>query len=1239
MWHWALGTTRKLLDGRNPTFSMASLEKFILKSSRYPFLQHSQLQPDEPLLLQISMTMSVAPPLPMNGSLSPTKKTPSVRSLMSDLPLDEGSTIVSESKQSSTTEDDTESNYWEDTEWTSSSLSTSAPRETRLQFHKLASIRQEELDALLEGYKQVATAPYSGKHARLCFIHGLSGTGKSALVQQFLSTLATSTTSSSTAARRGRSSSRVKLSKPYVLRGKYEEMTSKPLSALVEALATMSTLLLLQKDSAEEQRIQQRIHHQLGSTDAVEYLAKTFPLLKILLGIPDDDDDDIIAEKNETEGSLPKTKSTMPRRSSFPTTVKEVASSRELVTEDTDDEEPENDSENGGNNHNRELAWNRLQFLFCALIRALASPQRPVILFLDDLQWADSKTWELLQVILKDSQLTHFWLIGSYRSDEVPEESHPLHELASHVDHTTIELKNLSADDLAPVVESTLQIKPLKLDVNGNAKNPDELEQHQRVRDLAKALHDNTQGNLFFTLQVLKELHQKQVLQYDSNSGQWMWDMKQVQAEMSDNVLQSVTQRLRALPDPLPQILTLAAYMRRTIDLESLELMMTMQGMSMNRPALMKLLKVAVKEGFLVRQTSDKSKILSFAHDRIQQAAFEMIPEGTERDQYRQEIGDRLYRTFNFFKSSSSNGKVGTRDWMVLSAADHLNATASEHDNSQFLASLNLEAGRKCMSMAAFESAAPYLRLGLERVNSLPDPWAQQNYKTTFGLYASLAEAELLQGNLQQGREYAEVVMEHAETDMERIPAELALAKALGRERLHKDSFEMSRKTLQSLGKYNKTTAGMGCSITQDLLYVKRYFKTHSDKDILALPHGQNRAVRMEMDLYINTSFQGWMMGSDLQFVASTLKGLRSTLKHGLFPQSGSAIIGYFLICDNLGDREGAIRFANLGLRVLEQVEDKSLLSLNKFVTTFHLSSWSTNNKATVKSYEEAYKAGMAVGDFENGLMSRGAGLDHSYASGYNLKDLDKQFGDLVAKETMYHLESVKGMTTQQWLPTRFLRGTIDIPSNFDDLLDYDKNMRTDGSDNYSQLYAFNSRLQIGVYWGKYDFVLKRLRKYSKDVEDQSHSAMGIRSTFLAIAYGTLYRDYGRKDYLKKAKKWANFLKKESEIRGRNSWHRYLLATAHLQACSKKYTKPAAILKSYDDAIQQARKRGNVQDAALGSQLAFEFLLLSRKKTDDKLSLQHYLEQALDEYAAWGAINLVDYLKVKYHEYVEDVLV
>lgn len=423
----------------------------------------------------------------------------------------------------------------------------------------------------------------------------------------------------------------------------------------------------------------------------------------------------------------------------------------------------------------------------------------------------------------------------------------------------------------------------------------------------------------------------------------------------------------------------------------------------------------------------------------------------------------------------------------------------------------------------------------------------------------------------------------------------------------------------------------------------------------------------------MNTSFHGFMSGSEFHYVASTLKILRSTLKHGLFPLSGSALIGYFLVCDNMGDLEGAIRFANLGLRVLEErSDDKTPMCLNKFVKAFHQDGWNTDIKSTIKAYDEAYTLGMENGDFENGIMSCGAGYDHAFNAGYSLKTLDRKFAELVQKENVYHLESVKGISIPQWLPIRFLRGTIDMPIDINDWLDYDKEMRTDGSDNYALLYSFNSRLMYGVYWADYGFLSKLIPKYTEKVEDHSHSALGIRCSFLAIALSGLCRQTGKKEYLRKARKFAFTLKKYCEARGMNSWHRYLIAMAQIKACTS--SNKAEILQEFDKAINYSTKRDHSHDAALASQLALEYISftnssgaksrprrqrsfvamslncaassaknqknssLQERARGENLLILHYLEQALDGYAAWGADNLVSRLKRKYAEHLKDVL-
>jgi predicted ATPase len=330
---------------------------------------------------------------------------------------------------------------------------------------------------------------------------------------------------------------------------------------------------------------------------------------------------------------------------------------------------------------------------------------------------------------------------------------------------------------------------------------------------------------------------------------------------------------------------------------------------------LVKLLDEAVVDGLLYNTMGSKS--YSFAHDQIQQAAYAMVPCGQDRDAFRLTVGLRLHEMgkSSSTSSGSTSHSLGVRqdDWMLYVAADHLNATADQVRDTlgeMFLIQLNLELGERAAGVAAYEIASKYLHLARECLlrGVITDPWDTE-YETTLQIYRCLVDVELCQGNFEVGSGLGKSVLQYARTVEDKLPTHIAMVKALRRERKHKSSFDLSVKALRGLKEYPRGLVGVHTCLVKDFLYVKRYFKKHSNDTILKLPFMMDDRLIQTMELLGLTGYQAFQCDKKSQFLAAALRMLRLTLQHGLCGHSGVAVMAWTLVLDSLNDMEGVARF------------------------------------------------------------------------------------------------------------------------------------------------------------------------------------------------------------------------------------------------------------------------------------------------------------------------------------------
>lgn len=466
--------------------------------------------------------------------------------------------------------------------------------DNRLQFaQNLQDVRKGELNAMREGYgkficKEDATE--TGNVA-LYLVGGVSGAGKTTLVRQFLSSLQIQDYPTPTQMR-----------PPLVLEGKFEELSGEnPLDAFVEALACAA-----RSPNTEElshvTEIRQKICRKIGGKEVVADLATQLPALGHLLEAPSTSQSDAgikIKDESKMQGNSSAQKFEDDHHSNQNT----LSSASPLPTKASN-----------------ENAWNQLKHRLLIVVQALCLVDRPTLLCLEDLQWMDNETLDLLETIILDrKELKNFMFIGTYRSDVTLPNSFWTTIKKVSLECSSVqelELNGISESQMVPFVQGAMNIQPDDDDVDDGYL--------AEVATLASVLHKKTEGNMFFARQVLEELHSKGQLSFSRLTFRWEWDLQSI--EVSENVLEFVSGRIKTNCSRLQQrILSTAAYMKSTVDIESLAFVVDMQDVmedeksrELTREALVVELDKMVFNGFMTNATG--SNEYSFFHDRIKQA-------------------------------------------------------------------------------------------------------------------------------------------------------------------------------------------------------------------------------------------------------------------------------------------------------------------------------------------------------------------------------------------------------------------------------------------------------------------------------------------------------------------------------------------------------------------------------------------------------------------------------------------
>ncbi|WP_437996950.1 AAA family ATPase [Sorangium sp. So ce185] len=383
-------------------------------------------------------------------------------------------------------------------------------------------------------------------------------------------------------------------------------------------------------------------------------------------------------------------------------------------------------------------AQNRFNMVFRRFIDVFAQREHPLALFLDDLQWADPASLKLLHDVVTNPDTKYLFTIGAYRDNEVTP-SHPLMSTLEEMRRAgviihDIVLSPLSPRDLASLVADTLRCRS------------------EAAEQLSELVYAKTAGNPFFAKQFLSTLHKDALIEFDPEPAAWRWDVQQIRARnFTDNVVDLMVEKLRSLPAATQDALKIAACMGAAADVRTLAAIH-----KLSEQEILPVLWDAVQEGLLVLQ----GDACRFVHDRVQQAAYQLIPDALRREVHLT-IGRLLL----------SHAPREALEEQVFDIVGHLNigaALISSQDERYSLAELNLVAAKRARATTAYASAASHLEAGIALLAH--DSW-DTRYELTYGLHLLRAECEHLNGSFEEAARLLSLVLRRAKTPIDVMSA------------------------------------------------------------------------------------------------------------------------------------------------------------------------------------------------------------------------------------------------------------------------------------------------------------------------------------------------------------------------------------------------------------------------------------------------------------------------------------
>lgn len=605
----------------------------------------------------------------------------------------------------------------------------------------------------------------------------------------------------------------------------------------------------------------------------------------------------------------------------------------------------------------------RQHLVIRAFLRVFHSPEHPLVLFLDDMQWADLGSLGLIESLLTDWQGTPPMLILAWRAEDV-DALHPLRGLLDRLPAAVfrrVTLGPMEEGDITELIVDALSCR------------------HRDAAALSGLVMRKTGGNAFFVRAFLSALHQRDLLVYRPGQG-WTWDLAAVDAmPVTTNVVDLLARRLGELPADTARNLSLAACIGNRFDLSTL-----MVAGSDSVAAVAGALAPAVEAGLIepvgdswnALQRHEPSARFRFAHDRVQEAAYERMPE-RERAQTHLGVGRLLLK-------ESGPGELGDTVFDVVGQFNRGQGLIVDPRERIAVAELNLTAARRARGSAAFEAGLDHLEAGIRLLAA--DSWAR-HYPLAFALYRDAAEAAVLTPGRTPPGYFLDAAGPHAATTLDRVALhEVRVRDHLARNE-NPEALRCALEALKWLGmdlplKPNRAQVGF------ELLRTKLALRGHTLESLRALPAATDAESVAIYRLIAFTAAPAYY-ASGLLLPVLFCRLVRETLTRGVHARCGYGFVGYaLLLAAFFDDLAGAQLYGQLAHDIVERFDAPGEYSSVQVTWLAFVHARSTPYAALVPRFEASQHGCIAGGDAERAAQSSLGIMTYAFHAGRPLAEL-----------------------------------------------------------------------------------------------------------------------------------------------------------------------------------------------------------------------------------------------------------
>lgn len=853
-----------------------------------------------------------------------------------------------------------------------------------------------------------------------------------------------------------------------------------------------------------------------------------------------------------------------------------------------------------------EQSRNRFNEVFCNFILSFVSVNETFVLFIDDMQWAEQATLELLNHLLTKDKTHHIMIIGSYRDNEV-DDHHLLKKFVQNVRRSgilhEIHLRPLDSKNITSLVSDLFRLP------------------QDRGAELTEYIYRRTEGNPFFINVLLQTLHDKNIIRYNRASDQWEWDSSAMLVQAYDeDITVFMLEMIKGLSEDAIAFLQLASAIGSTFDLASLCVVKDCDLYKSSSSAwevLEKGLIIPLDEEYrYMGLAGDINPRFRFVHDRIQQGAYDTIPEGDKRELHR-----RIGRAF------LEHYTVNKLEEHLYAIVDHLNyggVDGFDDETCEQLAELNLRAGIKALNSVAYNESEKYMNNGLAYLQEVAKP---TKLNLSYQLRKKKAETVYLLGKFEEALSLFDVLVDDAPDVFERV--DIYKLKMLYYNNIS-DFAENIRLGILALECLGIQMPGYGARNSIDEDYKKELavydavLKMRSIHSLVEVEDTHKKETVYALDILLTMSDAAYL-GYPEMLELLTLKQVTMSMRYGNSPKSPNGYVWWAVMLISKGAFREAYEFGRLALEVVQGHNDPFIACRANHMFGGFVRLWRDSLADAIASLKRALQYGISSGDINYANYAATILNRYAYYSGQKLGEVAEEGDQCLAfmkrtkHEGMYMLHNMIQMSNLTY------QGLHEGPAlHVSDEACINQLAMWEDKQMILQLALYHIlMLQQSYLNGDYEAA----RKHADKAESYKMGIFPQYDIVLIPFYTglTLCRTYDKEDensneIRNRIDRALEQLKSWSKIVPVNIINKYHLLKAEVCRIDGEDDKAA---DEYELAIKTSGNNGFVQDEALSNELYSGYW-----KGHSRFRIaEMYMNDGIYAYESWGAVTIADRLR------------